>query len=297
MPSWRRTSCEARLAGYERRLVRAILFVMRARVIIASLLLFGIPAFAFALKISELDINAGLLFIGSSPPGAPSPLVQTLGISMPIKSDGPFFLEPSIEFFGSYYEVDPITGRTVPAPYESGTSFLTIGSLITLQSGLLYTLSKDIEMGGALGVDFLIRFPFEFQNPSSATNIGDGVTYFYSQGRFIYPETRFITRWHVVEGVTLAFTLRGMYPLFHLWDGESLPFYDQLLVGLDIGFVITFGGKPAKPAAATPAAAQPPAASAPAAATPPPAAAQPPTPAGGQPSAGAQPPSGGASAP
>ncbi len=268
---------------------------MRARVIIASLLLFGIPAFAFALKISELDINAGLLFIGSSPPGAPSPLVQTLGISMPIKSDGPFFLEPSIEFFGSYYEVDPITGRTVPAPYESGTSFLTIGSLITLQSGLLYTLSKDIEMGGALGVDFLIRVPYEFQNTNADT--GDGLTYFYSQGRFIYPETRFITRWHVVDGVTLAFTLRGMYPLFHLWDGESLPFYDQLLVGLDIGFVITFGGKPAKPAAATPAAAQPPAASAPAAATPPPAAAQPPTPAGGQPSAGAQPPSGGASAP
>jgi hypothetical protein len=231
---------------------------MRVRVLIVSLLLAVIPTLVFAFKISELDINASpVLFIGSSPPGAPSPLVQTLGTSLVIQSDGPFFFEPTIEFFGSYYEV--IGSRTVPSPYESGTSFLTIASLITLQSGLMYTVSKDIEMGGALGVDFLIRFPVEFQNTDADT--GDGLTYFYSQGRFIYPETRFITRWHVADGVTLVFTLRAMYPLFHLWDGESLPFYDQLMAGVDIGFVIPLGGKPAaKPAATTSSTTQPPAA-------------------------------------
>ncbi len=214
---------------------------MRAKVILLILLLGGASQLSFALSVSELDINAGLLLIGSSPPGAPSPLVQTLGMSLVLTGDGPFFLEPTIEFFGSYYEW---TGtRTVPAPYESGTSFLTIGSLITLQSGLMYTLSKSIEMGGALGIDFLIRFPFEFQN--TAADTGNGLTYFYTQGRFIYPETRFITRWHVADGVTLAFTLRAMYPLFHLWDGESLPFYDQLLTAFNIGFVISLGGKPA----------------------------------------------------
>jgi hypothetical protein len=229
---------------------------MRAKVFTVSLLLVAIPALAFAFKISELDINATpLLFIGSSPPGAPSPLVQTLGTSLVIQSDGPFFLEPTIEFFGNYYEV--IGSRTVPSPYESGTSFLTIESLITLQSGLMYTVTKDIEMGGALGVDFLIRFPIEFQNTDADT--GDGLTYFYSQGRFIYPETRFITRWHVADGVTLVFTLRAMYPLFHLWDGEGLPFYDQLMAGVDIGFVIPLGGKPAaaKPVATPPATTQP----------------------------------------
>ena len=235
---------------------------MRAKVFTVSLLLAAIPALAFAFKISELDINAGLLFIGSSPPGAPSPLVQTIGASLVIQSDGPFFIEPTIEFFGSYYQVDPTTGRTVPAPYESGTSFLTLASLITVQSGLIYPITRNIDMGGALGVDFLLRFPFEFQNTSADT--GYGLTYFYSQGRFIYPETRFITRWHVVDGVTLAFTLRAMYPLFHLWDGEGLPFYDQFLTAFNIGFVISLGGKPAAktPAAQTPAA-QAPAAQAP----------------------------------
>jgi len=216
---------------------------MRARLVVAALLLAAVPALSFALRLAEVDVNVGLLFIGSTPPGAPSPLVQTIGVSFPIRSDGPFFLEPTIDFFGTYYRW---TGtRAVPAPYESGTGFLTIGSLITLQSGLLYTLSKSIEMGGALGVDFLIRFPFEFQNTN--TNSGDGVTYFYTQGRFIYPETRFLTRWHVADGVTLAFTLRAMYPLFHLWDGEGLPFNDQLMAAFNIGFVISVGSKPAAP--------------------------------------------------
>ena len=208
---------------------------------LAALLLVGASLPAFSFSVTDIDINAGLLLIGSSPPGAPSPLVQTIGMSVMIRSDGPFFLEPTIEFFGSYYDFKD--SRSVPAPYESGTSFLTIGSLITLQSGLMYTLSKSVEMGGSLGVDFLLRFPFEFQNTAADTS--DGVAYFYGQARFIYPETRFITRWHVVDGVTMEFTLRGMYPLFHLWDGEGLPFYDQLMAALDIGFVISLGGKPA----------------------------------------------------
>ncbi len=245
--SWRRTFCKAAGTCYTLR--------HEGKGIHLSLFLAAIPALVFALKISELDINAGLLFIGSSPPGAPSPLVQTIGASLVIQSDGPFFIEPTIEFFGSYYQV--IGSRTVPAPYESGTSFLTLASLITVQSGLIYPITKNIDMGGALGVDFLIRFPFEFQNTGADT--GDGLTYFYSQGRFIYPETRFITRWHVVDGVTLAFTLRAMYPLFHLWDGEGLPFYDQFMTAFNIGFVIALGGKPAAkaPAAQAPAAEAP----------------------------------------
>jgi hypothetical protein len=230
---------------------------MRVKVIVAALLLTGIPALTFALSVSELDANVGLLFIGSAPPsgyGAPSPLVQTIGVSLPLRSKGPFFLEPSVEFFDTYYEW---TGtRAVPTREESGIGFFTIGTLLSLQSGLLYSVSKSIDLGGALGVDFLIRFPFEFQNTDTDTS--DSLMYFYTQGRFIYPETRFITRWHVTDGVTLAFTLRALYPLFHLWDGEGLPFYDQFMTALDIGFVIGLGGKPAAPPPASQPATQPP---------------------------------------
>ncbi|HVP18621.1 MAG TPA: hypothetical protein VMU36_06455 [Spirochaetia bacterium] len=226
---------------------------MRARVILFVLLAAGVPGLTSALTLSELDVNVGLLFIGSAPPptyGGPSPITQSFGVSFVVQAAGPLFFEPSIEFFGTYYEW---TGaRAVPTGYESGTGFFTVGSLIGLHAGMMYPVATGLEMGGALGVDFLIRFPLEFQN--TAADTGDGLNYFYSQGRFIFPETRFITRWHVTDGVTLVFTLRGMYPLFHLWDGESLPFYDQLMAAFDLGFAISLGGKrpPATPAQSPP---------------------------------------------
>lgn len=222
---------------------------MRAKIILFALFMTGAPGLTFALALSEIDINAGLMYIGSAPPGAPSPVVQTLGASLLVQTGGPLFFEPSIDFFGSYYVWNTTVNRAVPSPYENAESFLTIGSLIGLQAGMVFPVAKDLEMGGAVGIDFLIRFPLEFP-----TGTGDGLTYFYSEGRFVFPETRFITRWDVTDGVTLVFTLRGMYPLFHLWDGESLPFYDQLLAAFNLGFVISLGGKPKPAAAAQPAA-------------------------------------------
>ncbi|HUI70566.1 MAG TPA: hypothetical protein VL354_08570, partial [Spirochaetia bacterium] len=76
--------------------MRAILLGMRVKTVIAALLLAVVPAlgFAFSLSISELDVNAGLLFIGTSQ-GAPSPITQSIGVSMPLKIGGPYFVEPS----------------------------------------------------------------------------------------------------------------------------------------------------------------------------------------------------------
>ncbi len=213
---------------------------MKAKVVIAAFVLALAPAFAFSLSLTEVDVNAGLLYIGSAPPQAPA-ITQSLGVSLLIRSDGAFFFQPSIDFLYAYYEWDG--NRAVLAPYESGTSFFTIGALIGMQAGIMYPVTKDLELGGAAGLDLYLRFPLELQNTGADTS--DGLAYFYGQGRFIFPETRFIARWHVTDGVTLAFTLRGMYPIFHIWDGESLPFNDQLLAAFNLGFAIALGGKPA----------------------------------------------------
>ncbi len=214
---------------------------MTAKVILLALVLALAPGFAFALTLTELDVNAGLLFIGSAPPQA-SGITQTLGASLLIRTDGPLFLFPSIDFLGTYYDTSGTRAVLATVSSESGTSFFTIGALLGLQAGMVYPVAKDLEMGGAVGLDLFLRFPLELQNTTADT--ADGFAYFYGMGRFIFPETRFITRWDVAEGVTLVFTLRGMYPVFHIWDEEGLPFYDQLLAALDLGFVIRLGGKP-----------------------------------------------------
>ncbi len=222
---------------------------MKAKVILPALALAFAPGFAFALTLTELDVNAGLLFIGSAPPQA-SGITQTLGASLLIRTDGPLFLVPSIDLLGTYYDTSGTRAVLAAASSESGTSFVTGGALLGLQAGMVYPVATDLEMGGALGLDLFLRFPLELQNTAADTR--DGLAYFYGSGRFIFPEARFITRWNVTEGVALVFTLRGMFPVFHIWDGENLPFYDQLLAALDLGFVIRLGGKPtpAQPAPA-----------------------------------------------
>ncbi len=239
---------------------------MRAKVVILVVLLFAAAPFAFALSLTEVDVNVGLLFIGSSPPpgyGAPSPLLQTIGVSFPMSLGGPWYMEPTIEFFGTNYEWTAAAGstvsRAVPATIEAAAGFFTLGTIITCQFGGMWPVAPTVKLGGSLGLDFVLRFPLELSNNDSTSVAGRGpaLSYFFGAGRFLLPETRFVVRWQVFEPVALVFTLRGMYPVFHLWDGEGLPFYDQLMTALDLGFAIKLGGgkpKPAAPADAAPAA-------------------------------------------
>ena len=86
-----------------------------------------------SLSIDELDANASLLVLLSNPPsGAPDPnfgIPPLLGVSIPIKLGGPFFMEGGLEFLGWYYEWITTTGTAVITQAENGVGFFTIGAL------------------------------------------------------------------------------------------------------------------------------------------------------------------------
>jgi hypothetical protein len=198
-----------------------------------------------ALSIDELDANASLLFIGSNPPSSNSNLDPNLGIppllgiSIPLRLSGPFFLEPGVEFLGWFYDWTD-SGTAAITQTDNGSGFFTIGTLISLQGGVSFPVSPALSLGGALGLDFLLRFPFELQNTTDKvkSNENSALAWFYGSGRFFYPETRFFLRWHVSEPVDLLVNLRAFYPVFHLWDGAGQPFWDQLMVSVGVGFGI-----------------------------------------------------------
>ena len=129
------------------------------------------------------------------------------------------------------------SGSAVITPAENGSGFFTLGTLISLQAGLSFPVSSVISLGGALGVDFLIRFPLEFQNQVQADQ-NSALGWFFGSGRFFYPETRIFLRWHISEPVDLLLNFRAFYPVFHLWDGSGQPFWDALMVSGGIGFAI-----------------------------------------------------------
>jgi hypothetical protein len=220
----------------------------RALLVLAMVIaLPGAALSALSLQIDELDANAGLVFIGSNPPSTTPNLaiVPLIGISVPFRLWGPFFVEPGLDFLAWYYEWDSPSGSAVIIPSENGSGFFTIGALISLQAGVSFPVSSVISLGGALGLDFFLRFPLEFQNQVQAEE-SSALGWFFGNGRFFYPETRLFLRWHISEPVDLLLNLRAFYPVFHLWDGSGQPFWDSLMVSGGIGFAIRM--RPAAPA-------------------------------------------------
>jgi hypothetical protein len=225
---------------------------MRTRVLAVALLmcLSAIPA--VAVSVDEIDLNFSPFFLiatADSGAGAPSPITQLYGASLPLRLGGPWFVEPILELFGTYYLW---TGTAAaPAAYESGTGFFTLGALVSLHGGVSFPVSREIELGGTLGLDFLLRFPMEFQN---TVDTSPALGYFFDQGRFFYPETRFFLRWHIIEPLDLLVNIRVFYPLFHAWDGSTLPFYDQLMASAGVGFGVRLpAAQPVEPAQQPPA--------------------------------------------
>ncbi|HEY9595525.1 MAG TPA: hypothetical protein VHE79_13690, partial [Spirochaetia bacterium] len=205
---------------------------MRVPAVIALLCLAAVPA--VAVSVDELDVDfSPFHLIATADPDAtgPSAIVQLYGVSLPLRLGGPWFVEPIVELFGTYYLW---TGTAAaPSSMEWGTGFFTLGTLVSLHGGVSFPVTKELELGGSLGLDFLLRFPMEFQNNVDTSG---ALAWFFADGRFFYPETRLFLRWHIIERIDLIVNLRVFYPLFHAWDGSSFPFYDQLMATAGLGF-------------------------------------------------------------
>jgi hypothetical protein len=227
---------------------------MRAKVVVAMIGAMLVASSLSALAVDELDVSFGIITIGTTDPGASGPSIVTplYGVSLPMQVSGPFFIEPMLEFYTTFYQW---TGTAVaPAAMENAQGFLTLGTLLSFHGGARWAVSPAITLGGSLGIDFLLRFPIEFLMPdqNAAANTSAGLGWFFGAARFIYPETRLFMRWQVSPAIGLVFNLRAWYPLFHLWDGQNRPFVDQFMFAGGIGFSVKLG-RPA-PADGAPAA-------------------------------------------
>jgi hypothetical protein len=221
------------------------------RALLALAMIFALPGAALSalsLSFDELDANASLVFAGSNPPSGFSrpnlAVTPLIGVSVPFSLSGPFFVEPGLEFLGLYYEWISSSGSAVITPVENASGFFTIGTLISLQAGVRFSISPVISLGGTLGLDFFLRFPLEFQNQVQSDE-SSALAWFFGSGRFFYPETRIFMRWHISDPVDLLLNFRAFYPIFHLWDGSGQPFWDALMVSGGIGFAIRM--RPAAP--------------------------------------------------
>jgi hypothetical protein len=184
---------------------------------------------------------------------APMPILPSLGTSASYDMSDLLAMEVSLDVYGNTYDYDYDLKRAVPANDEFRTSFV-IGFLLGFQPVLRFRPMGDkftIRTYGGLAFDLRIIFRAygidesdEHTNNLGPTghNIGEASkdisSYFWSNGRFIFPFIGGGIDFNVLDGIILGLDLRAWFPVWRAWTGEDLPFIEGFRFG--VGFRATF---------------------------------------------------------
>jgi hypothetical protein len=207
-----------------------------------------VPGFGATLSTDELEVHVGMLTMGNytTDNGLSSPLFL-IGASTLLGLDvlpDPWVLGLGLDFFGAWYEWNSIDRTASLSEVEAGHSFFTVGVLVSPRIGARFDLGEAVAAGGYVGLDLLIRFPFD---PFSSVSIVDeqlpAFVYFIA-GRFLYPELGGWLSWQATKDVKLAFALRSLWPIYRIWSPEvtgSSTFLHQVIFAGTLGATIRLG--------------------------------------------------------
>jgi len=178
--------------------------------------------------------------------GDASPVIlTTLGLSVPVFHWGLFFFEPGVLVWGTRYEWVIEELRAVPTQIETANQAWVLGLWLAPRLGVKIPLADGLfELGFTGTMAFNIRIPLV--SPAANDDVlaaeyrGYMARYFWDKARFLYPETDIFFRWNAFDTLALTAGVRVLWPWFHIWDGEGLPFGDQFVFAATIGFSMVF---------------------------------------------------------
>lgn len=208
--------------------------------LIIIVLFLSVSIYTSASAIDRVSIDSGLIYIGNSDQdSAPSPILRTIGATIPVFRSGLFVISTGMQFWGSFYTYS--NERALPQEMEAPGDLWNwiLATMLDSRFGIEYPFNKKLTAGSDIGLSFLLRFPIVSSEAAKPDRV-PVMQYFFFKGRFFYPETSIYLRWDVYKRVGVSFTVKSYYPVFHLWDGENLPFYDQLLITGLLSFIVKF---------------------------------------------------------
>jgi len=202
-----------------------------ARLFMAAVMLLTATLPLSALE--QMQIDAGLVYqVNSQEDSAPSPLMPAIGVVFPWKGGGKWHSEIGFHTFGTYYRLEG--DRALPAELEH-RDFWVQGIQAGLRLGSEFSLGEKLTLGLQAGLSLLLRLPVPLADAEG--DFGALAGYFYGGFRLLYPEAGFFFELPIRERLSLRLSMRAGIPIFNIWDSGDIPFTDQLLTGLLLGFV------------------------------------------------------------
>ncbi len=194
------------------------------RFLILSVLLFGAAVHVPALEYVEVD--GALVLVGSTrTAAAASPLLPGAGVTFPIAGGRLWEIHSGVLLFATTYRT--VDGVSYPTEIEN-RDYWVLALVPDLRAGLRLPFTPSLSLGASLGVALLLRAPIPLFADATA-DLGPTLEYLYGNLRFLYPETQADLRLSVAEGIDLRLGARVLWPVFHFWDGEGLPFLEQMV--------------------------------------------------------------------
>ena len=188
----------------------------------------------------NVDINGGIIWIGNAEPeGAPSPLLNTLTVSLPIRFSNYFSFSPEFGFFGTQYGFSDGSLKVVPLEREAPDAAWILSVLVEPFFTFDLNLSETISIGLLAAPVFLLRVPTVSWGEGTA-QLGEITAYLYESGRFFYTAAGLSFSWAAHENVSLIARVKSYLPVFHIWDNETYPFHDLMMISGTIGFRFFF---------------------------------------------------------
>jgi hypothetical protein len=178
--------------------------------------------------------SSWLIVLNSVGDAAPDPVVNTLGLAVPVRLDDHWVIRPEAQAFVIGYSYQ--NGRAVPQSSSwDNVSLLSI--MINPSGSYEYPLTKDLVVSADAGLGFLLRFPI-YLNGAGAADMVIPVSTWFLAGRFIYPDIGGSVAWKISPKWSAVFRAQFYYPVFNLWGGT--PWYDEMTYGVGVGLRYTF---------------------------------------------------------
>ena len=169
--------------------------------------------------------------------GRKSCIINSFGLTIPLRLNPYLLLLPSLEIYGTNYGFEPGDVKAVPVEIEYASGAWVMAFLLDTAVAFDISLSEQANFGIFAAPAFLFRLPlFPWPEEESSDLTTRLVEYLYGSGRFFYPEVGIYFHYKLFESIALKIQARALFPLFHAWDEEGVEFHDQFVVLGSIGF-------------------------------------------------------------
>jgi len=195
----------------------------------------GLFAFEiFGIDVQGLEIGSAILMVNNGvEDSAPSPVVNSLQLSVPTQINDFLYFRPEAFIFWNPYVFQDNRAVPIEADFDS-TLMLSLG--LNLPFGTNWTINPVFELGAETGPSLIYRLPILPLGTGGGGTLE--TTGWFLAGRFLYWETGGGLVWRFSELFSVA--LRGQFylPIYALWD--DLPLGDQIIWGLSMGLRFRF---------------------------------------------------------